>query len=513
MFRQEHNIQIIYFWNCKKRVSKAVHVFFLVKAKPGRVSVSDTGKKGRMITVSRWKEKLIGDASFYKMILLVAFPIIVQNGITNFVSLLDNIMVGQLGTEQMSGVAIVNQLMNVFNLCIFGAVSGASIFSAQFYGQGNHEGVRNAFRFKIICCGVIALIGLLILGFGGASLIEQFLNDESSGNIAFTYEAGVTYLTVMMVGILPFTIAQIYASTLRETGQTILPMTAGVIAVFVNLFFNVILIFGTAHIPAMGVRGAAIATVISRFVEMAVVVLWTHAHAKKNIFIQGAYRTLFIPKGLVKQIVVKGMPLLANEALWSSGMAVLVQCYSMRGLDAVAAINISTTVSNLFNVVFIALGSAISIVVGQQLGAGKLEKAVDTDRKMIFFSVVSCFVIGAVMFVIAPAFPRIYNTTDQVRALAANLIRIASVFMPLYAFYHASYFTLRSGGKTMITFLFDSCYVWVVNIPIAFVLTRFTVMPLIPVYLICQCAEILKGIVGFILLKKGVWIQNIVSDM
>lgn len=462
----------------------------------------------------RFREKFIGDKQFYKMILMVALPIMIQNGITNFVGLLDNVMVGQLGTEQMSGVAIVNQLMMVFNICIFGAVSGASIFSAQFYGQGNHEGVRNAFRFKVVSCGIIAVLGLVIFGTNGTNLIHLFLNDGSAAEIAATHEAGMAYLFVMMIGMIPFTVSQVYASTLRETGETIVPMTAGIIAVFVNLMFNWMLIFGIKGvIPSYGVKGAAIATLIARVVEMIVVVAWTHVHAEKNIFIQGVYRHFRIPTELMKQIIVKGTPLLMNEAMWSGGMAVLSQCYSMRGLDAVAAINISTTVSNLFNVVFIALGSSISIVVGQQLGSGELERAVDTDRKMIFFTVASCFVVGSLMLLIAPAFPNIYNTTDTVKGFATDLIRIASVFMPLYAFYHASYFTLRSGGKTVITFLFDSCYLWVINIPVAFVLSRFTEMPLIPVYLTCQCVETMKAVVGYILLKKRVWVNNIVDEM
>ena len=204
------------------------------------------------------------------------------------------------------------------------------------------------------------------------------------------------------------------------------------------------------------------------------------------------------------------MPLLINETLWSLGTAMLNQCYSTRGLAVVAGLNISSTVSNLFNVVFIALGSSIAIVVGQLLGAGKLEEAVDTDRKMIFFSVSSCFVVGMSMFLIAPLFPQIYNTSQDVRELATRFIRISSACMPLYAFMHASYFTLRSGGKTWITFLFDSVYIWVFNIPLAFVLTRFTGLYIVYVFLCCQLIEIFKCVIGFILLKKRIWVNDLV---
>ncbi len=459
------------------------------------------------------KEKYIGDSHFYRMVLMVALPIMIQNGITNFVSLLDNIMVGQLGTAQMSGVAIVNQLMMVFNISIFGAVSGASIFSAQFYGQGNHEGVRNAFRFKLVSCILIALLGIAIFLAGGSSLIHLFLNDGSAEEIALTHQAGMEYLMVMIIDIIPFTISQVYSSTLREVGETIVPMIAGVVAVFVNLIFNYFLIFGNFGFPKWGVAGAAVATTISRVVETLIVMIWTHAHSKKYVFAQGVYRHFRIPMTLTMQIIKRGLPLLMNEFLWSAGMAILSQCYSMRGLDAVAAINISSTVSNLFNVVFLALGSSIAIVVGQQLGAGELEKAVDTDTKMIFFSVAVCVLIGGVMFIVAPAFPNIYNTTETVKELATRLIRIASVFMPLYSFYHACYFTMRSGGKTGITFLFDSGYLWVIMVPVAFCLSRFTDLPLISLYFACQCSEIMKAVVGYILVNKKVWVNNIVEQI
>ena len=168
-------------------------------------------------------------------------------------------------------------------------------------------------------------------------------------------------------------------------------MLAGVIAVFVNLLFNYILIFGKFGAPQLGVVGAAIATVISRYVQAAVVVVWTHTHVEKMPFIVGAYREFKIPGQLAGNVLKKGTPLMINEILWAIGMATLTQCYSMRGLDAVAALNISTTISNLFSVIYMAMGSAISIIVGQLLGAGKMQEAKDTDTRLIAFSIFSTY--------------------------------------------------------------------------------------------------------------------------
>ena len=446
------------------------------------------------------------------MALTVAVPIMIQNGITNFVGLLDNIMVGRIGTEQMSGIAIVNQLLLVFNLAIFGAISGVGIFGAQFFGCGDHKGVRQTFRFKLYVCAGIILLGILALLVGGEQMIMLYLHGEDNGTaLRATLEYGKQYLWVMLIGLAPFTVEEVYASTLRECGETRVPMVAGAVAVLVNLALNYLLIFGKFGFPVLGVVGAAIATVISRYVQMVIVIAWTHTHAVRMPFIVGAFRKVRIPGQLTVNIVKKGTPLLCNEILWAAGIAVLNQCYSLRGLEAVAAQNISSTISNLFNVVFMAMGSCISIIVGQLLGAGKMEEAQDTDRKLIVFSVLSCFVLGGLMVVLSPLFPQFYKTSDQVKELAVWLLRIAACCMPLYAFVHASYFTLRSGGKTIITFLFDSVYLWCVSIPLAYVLSRFTGLSMAPLYLCCQLIDIIKCIIGYILVKKGVWLNNIVS--
>lgn len=459
------------------------------------------------------KKKLIGNREFYKMVLAVAVPIMIQNGITNFVGLLDNIMVGRIGTEQMSGIAIVNQLMMVFNISIFGAISGAGIFGAQFFGCDDHKGVRDTFRFKLYACLLIVIVGLLIFIFAGEPLILLYLHGEGMEeqlNAALGY--GKEYLAVMLVGLFPFALEQVYTSTLRECRETMVPMKAGIAAVLVNLVFNYLLIFGKFGFPELGVAGAAIATVISRFVQAAIVIIWTHKHADRMKFITGAYASPVIPLGLVGNILKKGTPLIVNEILWAAGMAYLMQCYSVRGLSAIAALNISSTISNLFNTVFIAMGSAIAIIVGQLLGAGKMDEAKDTDTKLIAFSVACCVGIGGILALTAPLFPMMYNTSEEVKGLATAFIRIVACCMPMAAFIHASYFTLRSGGKTIVTFLFDSVFLWCASIPLAYVLSRYTTLHVIPLYLACQLIDIIKCVIGFILVKKGVWIQNIVQE-
>lgn len=459
-----------------------------------------------------FKKKFIGDRQFYKMLISVALPIIIQNGITNFVSLIDNIMIGRVGTEQMTGVSVVNQLMMVFNLSIFGLISGAGIFGAQFYGKGDEEGMRYTFRFKYILCILFSGIGIAVFCIWGEPLISLFLHEGSeTGDIEKTLYYGKQYLMIMLITLIPSAITQSYASTLRERGQTVVPMVAGVTAVIINVCLNALLIFGLLGFPELGVAGAAIATCIAKVIEMITVMVWTHKHSNEHTFIKGAYKSLYIPKHLIWQIFIKGTPLMLNEVMWSIGMTFLVQCYSTRGLAVVAASNMANTLTNLFNIVFMSIGSAISIIIGQLLGAGKMEEARDTDNKLIFTATASCVALGVVVTLIAPLFPQIYKTSDEVKDLATSFLRVAALFMPVWAFLNSAYFTIRTGGKTFVTFLFDSVFVWVITVPVAFVLSRFTSVGIITIYFACQAVDIIKCIIGFILLKSGIWLNNIVD--
>lgn len=463
--------------------------------------------------IASLKKRYIGSRAFYRMALAVAVPIMIQNGITQFVGMLDNIMVGRVGTEQMTGVSIANTLVFVFNLAIFGAVSGAGIFGAQFYGSGNHAGVRSAFRFKLLICAVLTAIGIAVFLTLDEPLILLYLRGEGTPQeISASLGYAKEYLHILLFGLVPFVLTQCYAGTLRESGQTVVPMVAGILSVLVNLCCNALLIFGLLGFPALGSAGAAIATVIARFVELAIVLLWTHLHPQKCPFIVGAYRSMRIPKALFFRILRKMLPLMINETLWAGGMALLSQAYSVHGYDVVAADNICRTISNVFNVSFMALSTSIGIIVGQLLGANKTEEAIDTDRKLILFSLVICVFIGGVLAAVAPLFPQIYNTSDAIRAMAAKFILIVGLCMPINSLASACYFTLRSGGKTLITFFFDSFYVCVLTVPLAMLLTHVFGVAIVPLYLICQLVDLGKCAVGIILIKKGIWIHNIVEE-
>lgn len=459
------------------------------------------------------KSKLIGTKDFYKRVIAIVLPMIIQNTVTNVVSLLDNVMVGRLGTLPMSAVAIVNQLIFVFNLCIFGGLAGAGIFSTQYAGVDDHKGIRYCFRAKtVIGITVVVISSIVFLAFPNP-LIKMYLNEgTSAADAAITLKYGLSYLKIMLVGLLPFTVTQIYASSLREIGETKLPMVASVVAIFVNLIFNYLLIYGKFGLPKLGVVGAAIATVFSRFVEAAIIVIVATKRRHQYKFLKSAFKSLYVPLDLCFKIFKKGSPLLINEFLWSLGMAMLLQCYSARGIEVVAALNIANTINNLFSVVFLTMGNAVAIIVGQHLGANEIEKAKTAVWQLISLAVACCVVIGGIMAAFAGVIPNLYKVKPQVREMATEFLYIIALFMPIYAFAHNCYFTLRSGGRTIITFLFDSACTWGICVPCALILARFTTLPILPLYCIVQSLELVKCIIGFIMIKKGLWIRNIIED-
>ncbi len=457
------------------------------------------------------KTKFIGDKVFYKTVFIIMLPILLQNAITNFVNLLDNIMIGQVGTLQMSAVSIVNQLTFIYNLFIFGALSGASIFSAQFFGSGNHDGMRHALRFKIITALVVASISIFILYYYSVPLTKLYMNPETNSieDINNTLIYASSYIKYIVIGLLPFAISQCISSTIRESGETLLPMLSSLLAIFINLIFNYILIFGHFGFPALGTDGAAIATSLSRFIELLFLLVVAYRikeklPAFKNIF------PLKVPYQLSKKIIAKGAPLALNEFLWSFGVAAINQSYSTRGLIVVASDNIAMTIYSLFIIACIAMGQTIAIMIGQKLGSSEFDEAIDINRKLTFLSFTFCIFLGLLMIIIAPIFPRFYNVEEEIRHLASSMIRIDGLLLPIAALFNAAYFTLRSGGKALLTTIFDSGLTCFLSLPIAYYLSRYTNIPILQMYIIIRSLDIIKGILGLYLVKRKVWINRLV---
>lgn len=449
----------------------------------------------------------------YGQAMAIAVPMMIQNGITNAVGLVDNVMVGSLGTEAITAVSIVGQLIFVFNLAVFGGLSGPGIYGAQYYGQKNTEGFRQTVRIKHWIGLAVLITGLLVFIFGGDFLIDLYLKGESKDiDPVLTVEKAKRYMNIMLWGLPPFVITQIFAGSLRETGSAVKPMIAGVVSVVVDIVGNWLLIYGNLGFPKMEERGAALATVIARFAELAVIIILMYSTKEKHEFLKGLYRKLTIPRDIAAKIIKKGLPIFFNELMWAAAIAFLTQIYSHRGIEIVAGLNISNALCNLLNVVFVSLGNAVGIIIGQTLGASQYERAKKEAFALMWFTGGVSAVMTVILVLISGVFPNAYDTTAEVKEYATQFIIVTALFFPVQGFLNALYFTLRSGGKTLVTFLFDSVYSWVIGVPAAALLCTFTDIPILAVYAIVQAADLIKVAIGCVLINKGVWVSNIVES-
>ncbi|MCH5195116.1 MAG: MATE family efflux transporter [Oscillospiraceae bacterium] len=442
----------------------------------------------------------------------IAVPMMIQNGITNAVGLVDNVMVGSLGSEAITAVSIVGQLIFVFNLGIFGGLSGPAIYGAQYFGQKNIEGFRDTVRIKHWIGLAVLLAGLAAFIFGGGFLINLYLKGESEEiDPELTMRIAKQYLGIMLWGLPPFVITQIFAGSLRETGSAVKPMIAGVVSVVVDIVGNWLLIYGNLNFPKMEARGAALATVIARFAELIVLIILMYSKKKKHEFLSGLYKRLTIPRETAGKLIGKSLPIFFNEFLWAAGIAILTQIYSQKGIEIVAGLNISNALCNLLNVVFVALGSAVGIIVGQALGASEYLRAKKEAFALMWFTGGISALLTVILIAFSEVFPNAYETSEAVKNYASEFIVVTALFFPVQGFLNALYFTLRSGGKTLVTFLFDSVYSWVVGVPVAAALCAFTDIPVLYVYAIVQALDLVKVAIGCILINKGVWVSNIVE--
>lgn len=450
--------------------------------------------------------------SIYKKALILAIPMMIQSGIANAVVLVDNLMVGSLGTECITGVSISAQILFVFNLAVFGGLSGPGIYGAQYFGHGDREGYARVFRLKLWIAALITVSGIALFVLAGPFLIRLYLTGSgNSFDPELTMQHGLDYLNIMLIGLVPFSLTQVYAGSFREMNHSLEPMIAGLISVAVDIVFNYILIYGKAGMPALGVRGAAIATVLSRFVELAVIAGWRKVKSSDYPFLNHVYDTILIPVREMKTIILKSIPIFCNEFLWAAGVAALSQCYSRRGLAVVAGLNIANVLCNLLNVVFVNLGAASGILEGQFLGASEFELARKSAPKLLWFNGGVCVILSIILIGLSGLFPQAYNTTAEVRNLATWFIIIMAVFFPLQGMMNTLYFVLRSGGKTLVTFAFDSVFSWLVSVPLAYVLCRFSPLSILAVLAIVQGTELIKVLFGYYLVNKGIWITNLVA--
>lgn len=439
---------------------------------------------------------------FIKTLIIIAIPIVLQQLFLNVASLLDTLMVGQLDEANVSGVYIATQIIFVVNLMMFGSIEGASVFFSQFFGKNDETNLKKSFVFKLyasLIIGSLATIGILIFGRG---LSELFVKDPLAVDIS------VQYLNILAISFIPFGIIISITSSMRESHNTVLPMSITLIGVVVNFIVNYIFIYGKFGVPKLGGVGAAIGTTTERIVEL--IILLIFCLKKKYLFCDKFYNYLKIEKNLCIQMIKKSVPLLINETLWALGQTVLVYVFSQSSEISTVVLPISTTIFNLIFVVCLGVGNAITILVANTVGTGDFTKAQKEAYISLTFSTIVGVVLGIILALMAPFVTSLYTGVSiQARELAQIIIIYYGIYIVISALNNSIFFILRAGGRTLLVFIFDSLYGWILQIPFAFLLLYAFHLEFIPLVIVTYSIDIVKTIVGLILILQKKWYRNL----
>ena len=446
----------------------------------------------------------IADKAFYKHALAVMAPIVMQQFVTTMVNLVDNLQVGQLGPQSIAGVSIANQFFFIYTLMLFGIAGGGGLFVAQFWGAEDRQGMKQGYRFMLTASLTIALVFMAGAYFAAPGIIGYFTDDPGA------ISEGVAYLRVVFLTYLPIAFSISTSGSFRSIGQAKIAMVPSMVAVFTNMFFNYVLIFGNFGAPRMGVRGAALATVIARGVEL---LMLYYAMRKDTCPFGTRLAHIFkVRPALFRTIFLKSLPLVTNELLWSTGVTMQYKAYSTRGVLALAALNIAYTVNDMFFIVNAGQATAVSVIIGHALGANRIEEAKRDARRLILFGIFISLCLFLVHITTGALVPLAYKVGDDVRWTARILTFISAFMMPFYLTNAGFFFVLRAGGDTRSVMLMDSLYSWVVVVPYVMALARFTDLPLIGMFLLVQLTEFVKLGIAYSLFRKEKWAKNLTEQ-
>lgn len=445
--------------------------------------------------------KFIGTKDFYQETIRIALPIMLQQFVTSFVNLIDNVMIGSVGATALTSVSVANQFYMIFNSMLFGCCGAACIFIAQFYGAGDHKRCQRVLNINLLMSLAAAFLFTLIGFIGPSFVLGLFTKTPSILNL------GVDYLDIIKYSFFPNAISFTIMMALRAVAINKVQIKIGLIAVATNTFLNYCLIFGHFGLPMMGVRGAAIATLIARCVECVAYCLILY---RQKYFFKFDFKGMIhIDRELVSKMLIKALPLTLNEIFFSLGIAMLFKSYIRVDEHLVAAVTVVNTVINIAFIIFGGLSNAVSIMVGKRLGANELDEAKDNATKLIVFGCFVSLFISTILFVVAKYIPYAYHLSSDINETITLLLRIKSFLLPVYVVNVCAFYILRAGGDARSTLILDSGMLWFVNVTVSTFVSLTMDIPLPTFYLLVESLDIVKMMVAFYYLKKGTWIKNL----
>jgi putative MATE family efflux protein len=449
---------------------------------------------------------LFNDKGFYRELFVIALPITIQSFINSFVNMLDTVMIGRLGTVEIAAVGLGNQFFFLFNIILFGICSGGGIFTAQFWGKRDILGIRKNCGFSL----ALNLFAASLFSLGAFAFPEKIIGIYSRDQAVI--REGAVYLRTLAPSFLPFAVNMVFTISLRSVEKVRLPLTATLIALSMNGVLNYLFIFGAGPVPAMGVKGAALATVLSRFTEMGILLLVSYA---RRYPVAGSLRELLgfnLP--YVYRFLAVAMPVIINEIVWASGISVQNIIFARIHTDAIAAFNITGTASQLTWVIFMGLGNGVAVLIGKRIGEGREAAARDYASRIIRFAPLVSLGVGFILIPFSRLLPLIFNVSQGVFSAAQMMFIILCCTYPARAFNMSMVIGIcRAGGDTVFCALYDNVFLWFAALPAAALAAWVFQAPVWLVYICVSLEEPLKAVLGFWRFRSGKWLHHVTDGL
>lgn len=450
--------------------------------------------------------KFINDKSFLKTMFALAIPITIQSFITSSLNLVDNVMVGKLGESAIASVGLANQYIFIFTLCIIGINAGASIFMSQFWGKKDIKSIKTFLGIDM----TLGLVASLLFALGAFVFPEEIMSILSKDTEVI--QLGSSYLRIVAISCVCTNFTQAYSSAVRSTEQPKLPMYASLIGVLTNAFLNWVFIFGNLGAPEMGIQGAAVATTIARLVEMLFILI--AVYAQKNIVASKISELMNFNIGLIKTYFKTSWSVILNELIWSVGLATYSIAYARIGTNAVATMQIATTLNNMFMVLLIGVASAAAIMIGNKIGANEEDVAREYSKKISVLSVIIGFSLGIILWILAPLVLKPFNVTAETYSDTIKVLRVIAIFFSLRAFNMVMIVgVFRGGGDTKYAMALQGCTIWLYSVPMSFIGAVILEWPIYSVFFLICTEEFIKAIFQVYRFKSGKWLKNVIEDI
>jgi len=451
-------------------------------------------------------EELFEDKVFYKTLFKIAMPIVIQNFIASFLNMVDTVMIGRVGEIEIAAVGIANQYFFLFIIIIMSIYSGCGIFISQFWGKRDVKNIRRVLGVGLIS-GIIGTLAFMAAAIAVPDKIIAIFNTDPR-----VIDLGARYLRIVSFGYIFTAVSICYSFAMRSIGETVVPMVFSAIALLCNTFFNYTFIFGHFGSPVMGVEGAAIATLIARIVETTLLLIYIYS--KGGVLAASIREMADVTFEFVSKVYRTIVPVMLNEACWGLGFTIYSVAYGRIGPQAIAAVQICSTIQHLFMAGIFGMADSAAVMIGNRIGANEEEMSVDYANRFSILGVMSGITLGVFLWLTAAYMLKMFNVSETVLHDSLMILYITSLILPVRVFNIILIVGIfRGGGDAKMAFFIEALTMWGIGVPLSFIGALYFKFPVYYVIGLLTAEEITKSILGLMRLRSRKWVRNVTHNM